>query len=546
MSDELSEELKAKALKFISKDISNSVIDDSVKPDSNAGKGLVNLESRTASNAGGIKQDDGIDKERMAFIVKSVTNVPIFNIQDPGIMDLSKNDNVETPMYASIHYGIPAGTIGMTVDIDDLNDMSKLCKFYEISPDDGSDYGTTREGQQIKVEMRGVNYGVYVSPVAPSSYEGPRGESGKKGGPKKYFNGPLPEGIISEESARKATGAGGNSPEYDQDDAGRVKFDADELPVLKQIHRNESNALAVVRYFFKLGKDKYSVQAMANILGMMQGECNFKLMAEGCPRKGKKPSLAPYGGRAKGSRGTQMTAAAMRGDCKTFFDIAYNGPHNSERYKKAVKDGARGGYKYRGRGFNQLTGVEAYVSMTAKLKKRGFKYKGKPVNLFTNPELLVTSLEVAVATAFEYYEVWRVYPGTKRVNGKRIWLKAGKHPPIFDYEDFVDVYRVTWGGNPYYHSHEPTRILHSKSLAKRKAAAERWYHKVEREAIRAGIIPAPSQSTIPEEATPSTPPETEQVQSTVPATEPISSEDPAVTSQPEVPTESSTYSGGES
>ncbi|MFD1731111.1 hypothetical protein ACFSC4_08565 [Deinococcus malanensis] len=92
--------------------------------------------------------------------------------------------------------------------------------------------------------------------------------------------------------------------------------------------------------------------------------------------------------------GSNVTAAQER----RYFDNAY-GPSgaNPTRARKHgnVKEGD--GYKYRGRGFVQLTWADNYANWTQKLGQQGYRINGQTPDLVNNPDLVAQNPQIAAA-----------------------------------------------------------------------------------------------------------------------------------------------------
>lgn len=203
--------------------------------------------------------------------------------------------------------------------------------------------------------------------------------------------------------------------------------------------------------------EKGTEQEAANIVAMCQGESGLKPIVEGCYTKTSVSRIrAAMGGRVKDK--TDEELEVLKKDCVAFFDHCYRGPVGSEWYNKNAKDSARGGYKYRGRGFHQATGISNYTLCGKAIKE----------DLVNKPELLEQAPIAAKALAWYYYRAW--------TNGKRKTLRGR---PL-NYSEFESIYAITWGGWADAQKNPSVRKHRMEDVAKRKAWAEGWLDYIRR------------------------------------------------------------------
>ena len=129
--------------------------------------------------------------------------------------------------------------------------------------------------------------------------------------------------------------------------------------------------------------------AQANILGMIQGESAFKVIEEQSYANTHNSRIrAVMGNRVEALDEDQLTK--LKKDPKAFFDYVYGGDmkNNGE------------GYKYRGRGFIQLTGRENYELVGEMIGQ----------DLVGNPDLMLNpNISAAASAAYFNLPWWKKY-----------------------------------------------------------------------------------------------------------------------------------------
>ena len=119
----------------------------------------------------------------------------------------------------------------------------------------------------------------------------------------------------------------------------------------------------------------------AAILGVVGKESKFLPKDERCYNNTSNERIrAVFGAKVGGYSSSELTT--LKKDCEAFFNVVYGG-----RYGNMGNDG----YKYRGRGFNQLTFRGSYKSIGDKIG----------VNLVANPDLVNTP-DVAAKVMIEF------------------------------------------------------------------------------------------------------------------------------------------------
>ena len=182
------------AIRYTTDRSTNSTLKDDVVVNNEFQDGTISgIASQNKSLSNPNKKDDGISGERFAIIYKSVKLDGLYQVQDPGIVDVvSSQQGQDTDIY--VHYGFAAGTTGH-VSRDSLTDITKMGRFYELL-DAGDSPHSERDGQKALVEMKGTNHGKIIrfmeqgtSTIVPNT---PPGEPPVPA-PVKNFSPPPPE-----------------------------------------------------------------------------------------------------------------------------------------------------------------------------------------------------------------------------------------------------------------------------------------------------------------------------------------------------------------
>lgn len=221
----------------------------------------------------------------------------------------------------------------------------------------------------------------------------------------------------------------------------------------------------------------------ANIVAMCQGESGLKPIVEGCYTNTSVSRVrAAMGGRVKDK--TDEELEVLKKDCVAFFDHCYRGPVGSDWYNKNNKDTARGGYKYRGRGFHQATGISNYTLCGRAIKE----------DLVNKPELLEQAPIAAKALAWYYYRAWGSGGKRKTVRGRAL-----------NYSEFESIYALTWGGWADAQKRPDVKKHRMDDVAKRKTWASGWLDFIRRNITKTVPLDAPvSGTTLPGSTVPAT------------------------------------------
>ena len=132
--------------------------------------------------------------------------------------------------------------------------------------------------------------------------------------------------------------------------------------------------------------------AIAGLLGIVSKESAFKATTEGSYRKTKAPRVRNIFGSKRTSKYTDKDIESFTQDDNKFFDFVYGYIAKSNDFNTLGNDNPGDGFRYRGRGFNQLTFKNIY-------KDRG---KGAGLDLVNKPELLEQP-DQAASVLIEYY-----------------------------------------------------------------------------------------------------------------------------------------------
>jgi predicted chitinase len=132
--------------------------------------------------------------------------------------------------------------------------------------------------------------------------------------------------------------------------------------------------------------------AIAGLLGIVSKESSFKATTEGSYRSTKAPRVRQVFGSKRTSKYNDKEIESFSKDDNKFFDFVYGYIAKENGFSTLGNDNPGDGFRYRGRGFNQLTFKNIY-------RDRG---KGSSLDLVNNPELIEQPSNAA-AVLIEYY-----------------------------------------------------------------------------------------------------------------------------------------------
>ena len=131
---------------------------------------------------------------------------------------------------------------------------------------------------------------------------------------------------------------------------------------------------------------------IAAILATVSKESNFKATTEGSFKKTEPQRIRGIFGPKRTSKYTDDEIESFKKDDKIFFDFVYGPVAKEKGYSVYGNDSKGDGFKYRGRGFNQLTFKNIY-------RDRG---TSSGFDLVKNPEL-VENVEVAASVLVDFF-----------------------------------------------------------------------------------------------------------------------------------------------
>jgi len=132
--------------------------------------------------------------------------------------------------------------------------------------------------------------------------------------------------------------------------------------------------------------------AIAGLLGIVSKESAFKATTEGSYRSTKAPRVRQVFGSKRTSKYKDKEIESFAQDDNKFFDFVYGYIAKENGFSTLGNDNPGDGFRYRGRGFNQLTFKNIY-------RDRG---KGSNLDLVSNPELVEQPTNAA-DVLIEYY-----------------------------------------------------------------------------------------------------------------------------------------------
>ena len=328
---------------------------------------------------------------------------------------VEKSDSTES-LSLYMHHAVVAGQ-GNFLDIA-LVPPEMLTVVYEIGEaEDGTDMQTNRK---CIVEMLGEGYGI-VKSQRSSGLQYVEGEDPKVEGPNK------------------------NKTKKKFDKSGPTKLNLKTVKTnISTSKQQEANAEVLIKLCKENG---FSDRTTANFVGMAMGESGLIPKSElGYRGTSVSRIRKVFRGRINSLSDSQIEK--LKKDDVKFFDYVYHGPVGSKRFNDKVKRSGRGnavgGYKYRGRGYVQHTGITNYEKLS---KSAGFDY-------VKNPDLL-NEPEHAARAFIAYYK-------------DPVWRRLKK-----DFNNIIHVYEATFGGRyKNYNKHRKDDIKH------RAGIANQWYKRI--------------------------------------------------------------------
>jgi predicted chitinase len=239
---------------------------------------------------------------------------------------------------------------------------------------------------------------------------------------------------IAELTEQRSTAQGElNSIETENSRLDNVRRSArDSLPANEgETGQNQENV------YNALVAEGFNEQEIANIMGMVQGESGFRSTSEGSYRNTSVERIREaMGRRAEGYSDAELET--LKQDDVAFYDAMYGDDMGN--------DGE--GYRYRGRGFVQLTGKDNYERIGNEIG----------VDLVNNPELAADPEIAARVTA--------------------AYMKS-REGVTDDYSDMTDVYKDVYGVNPYNMRAGASRDMRVEDLNERRGYADQFLARIQ-------------------------------------------------------------------
>lgn len=179
--------------------------------------------------------------------------------------------------------------------------------------------------------------------------------------------------------------------------------------------------------------------AIAGLLGIVSKESTFKSITEGSYRKTSAKRVRSVFGKARTSKYTDTQIESFAKDDNKFFDFVYGYIAKSNGFTTYGNDNPGDGFRYRGRGFNQLTFKNIY-------KERG---SGSGLDLVNKPELIEKPAEAALVL-IEYY--FAAFKGLSNEVAKLAGITKGQSSlatinSITSIETAVDMFYLATSGS---------------------------------------------------------------------------------------------------
>ena len=182
-----------------------------------------------------------------------------------------------------------------------------------------------------------------------------------------------------------------------------------------------------------------SLFAIAGLLGIVSKESTFRSITEGSYKKTSAKRVRSVFGKTRTSKYTDSQIESFAKDDNKFFDFVYGYVAKSNGFTTYGNDNIGDGFRYRGRGFNQLTFKNIY-------KERGV---GSGLDLVNKPELIERPAEAALVL-IEYY--FASFKGLSNEVAKMAGITKAQSPlatinSINSIETAVDMFYLATSGS---------------------------------------------------------------------------------------------------
>ena len=302
----------------------------------------------------------GIDDDFVPAIIIKTEKITIKQISTahdkvlPSLRAASKDIGADSAEAISVsrHYAIVAGQTGYA----DPNSVPPelMTIVYEIG--DSEETTDMQSNRRCVVKMLGSNYGILKSQKS----------SGIQ--------------FVDADEVKKPASKNKTKGKFDKK-ASRAKLKSVKSRVVTS-EMQAKNAETLIKLCKENG---FSDRVTANFVGMAMGESGLVPKSElGYSGTSVARIRKVFTSRIRALSDGQIRT--LKKDAEKFFDYVYHGPVGSKRYKDSIRrrgiGNTVGGYKYRGRGYIQHTGISNYQKLA---KVTGFDYVNDP-DLLNSPE----------------------------------------------------------------------------------------------------------------------------------------------------------------